>query len=300
MKETGPTTRRPSRPEPFQSERTLKGRAAAAYRLPMRTALWGIFVAVALPATGWAAPPETGTSGAPSTQPAPAPSAPRPAPASSASSPGANDAAATASTDAEPPRRDPQGIRGISPFWERLRQGDRAFLVRDYATALEHYRAAAILDPRSSEGHLRMAEAQIVQGQLADGRESLLAARRFAVSGSGAEARALFLLADLAEREGHLDEAAKTWRAYLDLAAPVSEGNGGTPAPSAAAPTGGKRSGIGGAPRVAVPLHVATAKQRLERIEARKKALEEYAPVRERMAKGLEEAEQASPSEPSR
>lgn len=215
--------------------------------------------------TGWAAPPE-------------------PPPA-----------ADETDSPSEEVRRDPRGVRGISPYWELLRAGDRVYLARDARAALELYRKAVMLEPKDSEGHLRMAEAQITSGDLPAAKESLLAAQRFAPPGSAAEARALFLLADSAERAGALAEAKKAWQAYLKLAdAP----------PAAAASAGGSRSA---APSASSPaarredmLHLETARARIERIEARQKALEEYGAVRARIAERLEEAEQRSQSDAGR
>jgi hypothetical protein len=199
------------------------------------------------------------------------------------------------SSHGEPPneklRRDPRGVRGISPYWELLRAGDRAYLARDAATALELYRKAVMLEPKDSEGHLRMAEAQIQLGELPAAKESLLAARRFAAPGSAAEARSSFLLADVAERAGALAEAHKAWQAYLQLAEPAqtTAPGAGTKAPGAAAP----RASSAAAAREDT-LHLETARARLARIEARQKALEEYGAVRARIAQRLEEAEQRS------
>lgn len=182
-------------------------------------------------------------------------------------------------------RRDPRGITGISPYWEALRQGDRSFLVRDYATALAEYGRAAALEPRDSEGHLRMAEAQIALGRLLDAKESLAAGLRFAGDHQQLRARAVFLLADLAERRGAWDEALAAWQGYLALADEPIERRG---AASSDAPVDGPfdpGSTETAAPRAGSPatLHVATARARIERIEARKKAIEEYAAVRERV-----------------
>jgi hypothetical protein len=33
-------------------------------------------------------------------------------------------------------RKDPQGIKGISPYWEAIREGDGAYVARDYAAAI--------------------------------------------------------------------------------------------------------------------------------------------------------------------
>lgn len=197
-------------------------------------------------------------------------------------------APAPETTQAEPsapaaePRRDPQGRRGISPFWEELRKGDHAFLARDYEAAFGHYRQAATLDPRNAEGHLRMAEAQIALGQLLEARQSLEAALRFAGQDGVQRARASFLLADVAERRGAWDEALTAWRAYLALA-PSTLSSTSTDSPQA------KPASVTQAPRI----YTQVAEQRIVRIQARKQALAENEEVRKRIAERLQEAEQS-------
>lgn len=198
-------------------------------------------------------------------------------------------------TPPEPePRRDPAGLRGISPFWEELRRGDAAFLARDHERALGHYRQATTLAPQNGEGHLRMAEAQMVLGQLLEARESLSAALRFAGDDGVQRARASFLLADVAERRGAFDEALAAWQAYLLLAeekpnapaAPVSTPNASRKTSSA------RKDGATAEPSPAPRIYTDVARGRIERIEARKQAQADAEEVRKRIAERLQEAEQ--------
>lgn len=226
--------------------------------------------------------------GAFAAEPATSPSAQEEAGASWTKTPVAEAAQAEPPAPVAEPRRDPQGRRGISPFWEELRKGDHAFLARDHERAFGHYRQATTLDPKNAEGHLRMAEAQIVLGQLLEARESLDAALRFAGEDGVQRARASFLLADVAERRGAWDEALTAWRAYLALA------NGApspTPADLAKAPTTQKAKPA--SPAAAPRIYTQVAEQRIARIEARKQDLAENEEVRKRIAERLQEAEQS-------
>lgn len=221
-------------------------------------------------------------------EPATPPSAGEESGASWTNAPAVEAAAGKPPASAAEPRRDPQGRRGISPFWEELRKGDHAFLARDHERAFGHYRQATTLDPKNAEGHLRMAEAQIVLGQLLEARESLDAALRFAGENGVQRARASFLLADVAERRGAWDEALTAWRAYLALAdaAPSS-----TSAEPAKRPTTKKAKS---APRAEAPrIYTRVAQERIARVEARKQALAENEEVRKRIAERLQEAEQS-------
>ncbi len=177
-------------------------------------------------------------------------------------------------------RRDPKGVTGISPFWEELKQGDNAYLARTYDAALEHYKKATMIDPQQGIGHLRMAEAQLRMNALGDAEQSLVAAQRFTERDPALRAKTFFMLADLRERQGNLDEAIATWRAYEKLA----QGQ----------PQSSPEVGSQGATPPPVKIYVETAQERVKRLEAKKELNTAYAAVRERIQKRLEEAEKSA------
>lgn len=194
--------------------------------------------------------------------------------------------AATAPTPAqdktaEGVRRDPKGVQGISPFWEELKVGDSAYLARSFDVALEHYKKATMLDPAQALGHLRMAEAQLRLNQLSDAEQSLVAAQRFSERDLALRAKTFFMLADLRERQGKLDEAIATWQAYEKLAT--------GPSPSSKA-VGSQ----GAAPPPAPKIFVETAQERVKRLQAKKELDAAYAAVRERIQKRLDEAQKSA------
>jgi tetratricopeptide (TPR) repeat protein len=161
-------------------------------------------------------------------------------------------------------RRDPEGIKGISPFWEALKAGDNAYIARDFDAAVEAYRKAITAEPRNPTGHLRMGEAQVAKGDMEEGEKSYTAASRFAAKDPVLKAKALFLLADLRERQKNHKEARDRWAMYADFAKEQQQAKA----------------------------HPKTAADRSQRVEQWQKLQAEYAPVKERIKKRLEEAEE--------
>src|SRR6187551_881098 len=69
-------------------------------------------------------------------------------------------------------RRDPLGIKGISPFTEALKRGDSALLARDIEGAIVAYRDALAIEPQNALGQYRLGEAQILKGDLSAAEEA--------------------------------------------------------------------------------------------------------------------------------
>jgi tetratricopeptide (TPR) repeat protein len=161
------------------------------------------------------------------------------------------------------PRKDPKGIKGISPFWESIKKGDDALAARDIEGAKAAYQEAIRGEPQNAMGHYRMGEAELTKGNLKDAEAIWQTALRFVGENAALKAKILFVLADVKERERSLDEATNGWNAY--------EGH------SKASPT--------------VKTYPATPADRKKRIEDWKKLEVEYGAVKERIKQRLEEAE---------
>lgn len=162
--------------------------------------------------------------------------------------------------------KDPRGIKGISPFWETLKRGDSAFVARDFDTAITHYREAITKDPNNPLGHLRIAEAQMKQGQWAEAAQSVAAAIRFADRQPNLKAKGLFLDALLKERTKDYAGANAAWKTYQQF---------GQQQPKA-------------------KVHQSTPPERLKRVQVAKQMAEDYAAVKERIATRLKEAEDSA------
>lgn len=169
----------------------------------------------------------------------------------------------SASAGSNEVRRDPKGIKGISPFWEALKKGDDAYVARDFDGAIKAYRDAITKEPRNPLGHYRMGEAQLAKGNMKEAGSAWQNALRFVGNNFPLKAKILFVLADLSEREKAYDDAIAGWNKYLALAKEHPEAK-------------------------AFP---ESAQDRIKRINEWKKLVEEYAAVKKRIAQHLKEAE---------
>jgi len=129
---------------------------------------------------------------------------------------------------------DPDNRTAISLFMHTCIQGNAKYAARDFPGAIELYRKAIELSPKSPLGHYLLGEAQLASGNL---QEAEAAWTRAAQDSSDKEAalraRILFVLADLKERQKKWDDAKAAWQAYLEYA---------THAPSAGAFPGSAQS----------------------------------------------------------
>jgi tetratricopeptide (TPR) repeat protein len=111
-------------------------------------------------------------------------------------------------------RRDPKGTQGISPFWEAVIKGDRAYIARDYPAAVAAYEEAIKAEPKNPMGHYRIGSAYLAKEMPKDAEDAWTAAVRFADQAPVVKAKALFVLADLAERQKNWNTATERWTAY--------------------------------------------------------------------------------------
>ncbi len=152
-------------------------------------------------------------------------------------------------------RQDPRGVTGISPYWELLQAGDRAFVARQFSDALGAYQDAIREEPQAPLAHYRAGEAALAAGQLDVARASWEAGLRYAKE-PAMKAKLLFVLADVEERARATSAAISAWKTFKSFA----EGE-----PSLAA-------------------MAAVAAERIERLETWLRLQEQYAVVRERIA----------------
>ncbi len=177
--------------------------------------------------------------------------------------------------------KDVENQRGISPFWEKIVQGDTAAIAHDYTTASSYYQSALTTDPKNAIGHLRMAEVALKQNQLEKVPEYLDSAVRFSQENLNGKAQALFLTALMYEKKKMMDEAIAAWEKYKAL--------------SVAAEDAKKDLPEGTIPRPAV-IFVATADARIAVLKKQKDLIASYAIVRQRIDKNVAAADEATGS----
>jgi tetratricopeptide (TPR) repeat protein len=123
-----------------------------------------------------------------------------------------------ASTSASQVRRDAKGKKGINPFWEAIRRGDEAARTQDFAVADAAYTAAIGIEPKSALAHFRRGQILVRAGKLSDAEAAYQVALQLSDAAGQKDATqhaaALFVLADLKERQGKRDEAVAAWSAY--------------------------------------------------------------------------------------
>ncbi|MFO0678237.1 MAG: tetratricopeptide repeat protein [Polyangiaceae bacterium] len=126
---------------------------------------------------------------------------------------------------------DPANIAGLSQFMEACVEGNGKYLSRDFPAAVESYRKAIRLAPKSALGHYLLGEAQIASANLVEAEASLKQAELNSDSRDpGLRAKVLFSLADLKERTKRWDEAKSAWQTYSEWIQKFSDGGGVFPA----------------------------------------------------------------------
>jgi tetratricopeptide (TPR) repeat protein len=138
-------------------------------------------------------------------------------------------AAAAAPKKASPAsgvRRDPHGVKGISPFQEAVKKGDNALVARDFDGALAAYREAISSEPENALGQYRLGETQIAKGNLPEAEAAFVAGLRFVAADAPLKAKLQFALADLRERQKSYDEATAKWTDYQTLTTEQKESKG--------------------------------------------------------------------------
>jgi tetratricopeptide (TPR) repeat protein len=160
-------------------------------------------------------------------------------------------------------RRDPQGLKGISPFWEAVKKGDDLYVARDFDGAIAAYRDAITKEPQNALGHYRIGEAHLAKNDTQEAEAAWVAALRFVGGDHPLRAKILFVLADLRERQKSYDDATERWTAYGKFA--------------------DTQPAAKGFPK--------TATERKARVAAWKKMLADYGAVKKRIEARLKEAD---------
>jgi tetratricopeptide (TPR) repeat protein len=170
-------------------------------------------------------------------------------------------------------RRDPAGKTGISPVAEAIARGDAALLARDFPAATAAYQEAIKADPKKAIGHLRMASLHLVSGELDQATVVLETAERFTAGDARLTIQVLALKAMLLERRAAWEDAGLAWSAYAML---------------------GRAGGAAVADSLLQDAIMTTCAERKTKVAAVPEREAAYAKVRQRIEKGLAEAEPSS------
>jgi tetratricopeptide (TPR) repeat protein len=108
---------------------------------------------------------------------------------------------------------------GQAAFIDAINQGSVKYVAKDIPAAIDFFRKATQLQPRDPLGHYLLGEALLGSGSLADAETAWLQGQQVASSGSpSVQAKLLFVLADLRERQGRWDDARAAWKRYGEFA----------------------------------------------------------------------------------
>lgn len=122
-------------------------------------------------------------------------------------------AAAATTGGKKEPKKDPEGIRGISPYMELIAKGEAAFVARDLPGAVSTFQEAIKLDAEKMLGFYRLGEALLASGKVDDADSTW----QTALSKKGTDdlnGKILFVIADLRERQHKWQAAKDAWAAY--------------------------------------------------------------------------------------
>lgn len=158
------------------------------------------------------------------------------------------------------PRKDPAGQTGISPYMEHIAKGQAAFVARDFPGAITAFQEAIKLDAGLMLGFYRLGEAMLETGKI----EEAEGAWTTGLGKKGNEdlnAKLLFCMADLRERQKNWQGAKDAWTAYTAFLT-------------------GHAKALG---------YPASAIERTKMIDRRVKDEQDYAAVKERIKKREEE-----------
>lgn len=168
-----------------------------------------------------------------------------------------------AKADAGGVKKDPQGVTGISPFWEALKKGDDLYVARDFDGAIAAYKEAITKTPQHPLGHYRIGEAHLAKKEISEAEAAWVAALRYVGPDKSLKAKILFVLADLRERQKSLDDATDRWNAYAQFAQQNTDAK----------------------------TYPASAEERKKRVATWKQMLDQYGAVRKRIEQRLKEAD---------
>jgi len=110
---------------------------------------------------------------------------------------------------------DPAGVKGISPFMIKILQGNAAYAARDFAGAIAAYREAIQQNPEHPLGHYMLGQAHLAANQPDDAEAAFQRGLRFAGGNKELQAKLLYVIADLQQRQGRLNEAKSGYAGYV-------------------------------------------------------------------------------------
>lgn len=120
---------------------------------------------------------------------------------------------------------DPENVTAPSQAMETVLEGNKKYLAKDYAGALDIYKKALVLNPRMALAHYLAGETFLAMSNLGEAEAAFKAAEEVTNAKEPlVRSHVLFALADCYEREKKWEDAKKAWQAYGEHAAKLDGG----------------------------------------------------------------------------
>lgn len=117
-------------------------------------------------------------------------------------------------------KHDPENVTALSQAMETVLEGNKKYLAKDYAGALDIYKKALVLNPRMALAHYLAGETFLALGNLGEAEAAFKAAEEVTTPKEPlVRSHVLFALADCYEREKKWEDARKAWQVYGEHAA---------------------------------------------------------------------------------
>jgi tetratricopeptide (TPR) repeat protein len=115
---------------------------------------------------------------------------------------------------------DPDNITAISQYMETVVKGMERFTAKDYTSAIDTFKKAVALSPKSALAHYALTETYLQQNNLGEAEASVAQAldANDTAKNPAMRARVLFVAAEVYERKKDREKAKAAWQAYFDHA----------------------------------------------------------------------------------
>jgi tetratricopeptide (TPR) repeat protein len=124
---------------------------------------------------------------------------------------------------------DPDNITGISQYMETVVSGNERFAAKDHTGAIDTYKKAIQLNPRSPLAYLLLTEVYLATGNTGEAEAAIQQAYDADAKNAQLRSHVLFLRADVSERQKKWDQAKVAWQAYTEHAAKLGGDAGAFP-----------------------------------------------------------------------
>ena len=122
-------------------------------------------------------------------------------------------------------KHDPENVTALSQAMETVLEGNKKYLAKDYAGALDIYKKALVLNPRMALAHYLAGETFLALGNLGEAEAAFKAAEEVTTPKEPlVRSHVLFALADCYERAKKWEDARKAWQVYGEHAAKLDGG----------------------------------------------------------------------------